>query len=113
VASVVAGAQRQRKANVAGYKATTHRSGLAWVDTEADASAAPAAADLVLELNCFVQGFAFLLLGKVFAIVFHAAMGCVAIRSALMAMAQIKPSSSRPTAVVTFLGSLPAMVSFL
>ena len=33
--------------------------------------------------------------------------------SALIAIAQIKPSSSRATAVVTFLRSLPAMVSFV
>ena len=64
---------------------------------------APAAADLVLELNGVVQGFAFSLVGKLLAFVFHAAIGCVVIRSALMAIAQIKPSSSRPIAVMTFL----------
>ena len=37
---------------------------------------APAAADLVLELDCLVQGFAFFLFGRVFVFVFHAAIGC-------------------------------------
>ena len=64
---------------------------------------APAAADLVLELNCLVQVFAFSLVGEFLLFVFHAAMGCVEARSALMAIAQIKPNSSRPTAVITFL----------
>ena len=73
---------------------------------------APAAADLVLELDCFVQGFCFFPGWKGFVFVFHAASGCVETRSALMAMAQIKPSSSRPTAVMILLGCLPAMLSF-
>ena len=64
---------------------------------------APAAADLVLELNCDVQGFAFSLVGEVFVFAFHAAMGCAETRSALIAIAQMKPNSSRPTAVITFL----------
>ena len=64
---------------------------------------APAAAEPVLELNRLVQGFCFSLVGKVFVFVFHAAIGCVIACSALRAMAQIKPSSSRATAVMTFL----------
>lgn len=64
---------------------------------------APAAADLVLELNWLFNVFAFPLVGKVFAFVFQAAMGCRQACSALTAMAQINPSSSRPTAVMTFL----------
>jgi hypothetical protein len=47
--------------------------------------------------------FAFSLVGKAFAFVLHAAIGCVEIPSALMAIAQMNPSSSRPTAVITFL----------
>ena len=63
-----------------------------------------AAADLVLELKCgLFKVFAFSLVGKVFAFVLHAAIGCVESCSALMAIAQINPSSSRPTAVITFL----------
>src|ERR1700757_2822435 len=37
---------------------------------------APAAADLVLELDCFVQGFAFSLLEGFLFLSSHAAMGC-------------------------------------
>ena len=66
---------------------------------------APAAADLVLEMDCLVQRFWFFPIWKVFDFVFscHAAMGCRRARSTLIAMAQMKPSSSRATAVVTFL----------
>jgi hypothetical protein len=74
---------------------------------------APAAAYLVLELNCVVQGCCFSLVRKVFGFVFHAAIGCWKVGSALMAIAQIKPSSSRPIAVMIFLWSLPAMTSFM
>jgi hypothetical protein len=64
---------------------------------------APAAADVVLELNSLLNAFVFSLVGKVFVFVFHAAVGCWKACSALMAIAQINPSSSRPTAVMIFL----------
>ena len=60
--------------------------------------------------------FCFFILGKVFAFVL--AFRQVAIRSllaasALVPMAQMKPSSSRPTAVMIFLWSLPAADSLI
>ena len=64
---------------------------------------APAAADPVLELDCLVQGFAFFLFGRFLFLSFHAAMGCWQAFSTFTPMAQIKPSSSRATAVMTFL----------
>ena len=45
----------------------------------------------------------FPLVGEVFVFVFHAAMDCWQACSALTPIAQTKPSSSRPTAVTTFL----------
>ena len=63
---------------------------------------APAAADHALELNCLVQSFCFSLLESFLFLIFHTAMGCRQVCSALTAIAQIKPSSSRPTAVMTF-----------
>ena len=67
---------------------------------------APAAADPVLELDNAIHGwivFAFSLFGRVLVLSFHAAMGCRQLASALIAMAQIKPSNSRATAVMIFL----------
>ena len=65
---------------------------------------APAAADPVLELNCLVQRFFFFpYLEGFWFLSFHAAMGCRQLASALIAMAQIKPSNSRATAVMIFL----------
>ena len=75
---------------------------------------APAAAGSVLELVVVVHGlgrFLFFILGKVFALVLafrQAAIRCLAAASALVPMAHTKPSSSRPTAVMIFLWSLPA-----
>ena len=68
---------------------------------------APAAAGPVLELDCAVHcgdGFCFFILWKVFAFAFvlalpQAATGSLLAASALTPMAQMKPSSSRPTAV--------------
>lgn len=57
--------------------------------------------------------FAFSLVGKVLLFGFHAAIGCRQACSAFTPMAQMNPSSSRPTAVMTFLWSLPAIVNFL
>ena len=42
---------------------------------------------------------------------FHAAIGCLLAVSTLTPMAQMKPSSSRPTAVITLRWSLPAAAS--
>ena len=71
---------------------------------------APAAADPVLELDNVVHGlirFAFSLFGEFLLLFFrsgHAAICCLqAIASALIPMAQMKPSSSRATAVMVFL----------
>jgi len=67
---------------------------------------APAAADLVLELDCLVQRLCFFLLGKVLFCLFvfrHTASCGVQACSALIEMAQIKPSSSRAIAVMIFL----------
>jgi hypothetical protein len=58
--------------------------------------------------------FAFFFLGKFFVFCIgsrQAAARCLTIVSALVPMAQMKPSSSRATAVVIFLWSLPAAVS--
>jgi hypothetical protein len=57
--------------------------------------------------------FCFFILSNVFAFAFvaafrQAAMRWLAAASALIPMAQMKPSNSRPTAVTTFLRSLPA-----
>jgi len=52
--------------------------------------------DLVLELDCLVQGFCFFPIGMFFVSLFSCSNWlCVETRWALMAMAQIKPSSSR------------------
>ena len=73
---------------------------------------APAAAGPVLELVAVVHRFCFcfFILWKVFAFAFafalvllQAAIGCLTAASALTPMAQMKPSSSRPTAVMIFL----------
>ena len=67
---------------------------------------APAAADPVFEWDNAIHGWivlAFSLLGKFLVLSFHAAMGCKQLASALMAMAQMKPSNSRATAVMIFL----------
>ena len=65
---------------------------------------APAAADLVLELDCLVQRFCFFLPGKVFVLSFRHTASCgLQACSALIEMAQIKPSSSRAIAVMIFL----------
>ena len=71
---------------------------------------APAAADPVLELEMVVHWlicFAFSLFGEVFCFCSfgsrHAAICCLQAASALIPMAQMKPSSSRPIAVMIFL----------
>ena len=71
---------------------------------------APAAAGAVLELGVAVHlsGFCFFILWKVSAFAFvlalrQAAMRSLPIASALIPIAQMKPSSSRPTAVMIFL----------
>ena len=61
---------------------------------------APAAADLVLEFELRCSMFLLFPSWKGF---FYAAIGCVEMLSALMAIAHMNPSSSRPTAVITFL----------
>ena len=68
---------------------------------------APAAAGSVLEFGYAVHGsvFCFFILWKVFAFAFVLALHQAAMRSLLSAsaltpMAQMKPSSSRPTAVM-------------
>ena len=68
---------------------------------------APPAAGSVLELGDAVHGcgFCFFIPWKVFAFAFvfvlrQAAIRCLAAVSALTPIAQIKPSSSRPTAVM-------------
>jgi hypothetical protein len=68
---------------------------------------APAAADPVLDLDNVVHelfGFCFFLLRKVFAFVLsgpgHAAICCLQAASALIPMAQMKPSSSRAITVM-------------
>jgi len=62
--------------------------------------------------------FCFFILWKVFAFAFVLVLPQAAIRSllaasALIPMAQMKPSSSRPTAVMIFLWSFPAAVSLI
>ena len=70
---------------------------------------APAAADPVLELDNVVHVsivFVFSLFGKFLLLFFryrHAAICCFEDASALIPMAQMKPSSSRATAVMVFL----------
>jgi hypothetical protein len=62
------------------------------------------------------QCFCFFILGNffAFALVFRqAARRCLTAASALVPMAQMKPSNSRPTAVMIFLRSLPAASSLL
>jgi hypothetical protein len=74
---------------------------------------APAAAGTVLDLDdVFHQlvRFCFFLLREVFAFS-QAAVRCLTVASALVPMAQIKPRSSRPTAVTIFLLSLPVAAS--
>ena len=78
---------------------------------------APAAAGSVLEFGGVVHSsgcFCFFILWKVFAFAVafrQAAIRCLAAASALIPMAQMKPNSSRPTAVMIFLWSLPAAAS--
>jgi hypothetical protein len=75
---------------------------------------APAAAGSVLEFGGVVHSwgrFCSFILWNVFAFAFvfasrQAAIGCLAAVSALIPMAQMKPNSSRPTAVMIFLWSL-------
>ena len=82
---------------------------------------APAAADPVLELDNVVHGsicFCFFLIWKVLCFCSfgssHAAICCLqAVASALIPMAQIKPSSSRAIAVMVFLCSLPRAISVM
>jgi hypothetical protein len=81
---------------------------------------APAAADPVLELDSVFHRlvcFCFFLHWKAFAFCLcdfrHAAIRCAQAASALIPMAQMKPSSSRATAVMTFLCSLPRPISFI
>ena len=75
---------------------------------------APAAAGPVLELVVVVHWlgrFCFFILGKVFAFVLafrQTTIRSLLAASALVPMAHTKPSSSRPTAVMIFLWSLPA-----
>ena len=69
---------------------------------------APAAADRALELDSVIHGLnGFSFFGKFLLLFFvfgHAAICCLqAMASALIAMAQMKPSNSRATAVMTFL----------
>jgi len=68
--------------------------------------------------SLFMSQFLFFHSWKVFAFAFvfvlalcQAAICCVTAVSALTPMAQMKPSSSRPTAVMIFLWSLPAAAS--
>ena len=77
---------------------------------------APAAAGSVLELGDAVHWFGFFILWKVFAFAFvvafcQAAIRCLTAASALTPIAQMKPTNSRPTAVIIFLWSFPAAAS--
>ena len=78
---------------------------------------ASAAAGSVLEFGGAVHllgCFCFFILKNVFAFAFafrQAAIRCLTTVSALVPMAQMKPNSSRATAVVIFLLSLPAAAS--
>jgi hypothetical protein len=80
---------------------------------------APAAADPVFELDCAVHRcsvFAFSLFGRFLFLPFgsgQAARCRVQADSALIPMAQMNPISSRPIAVMVFLRSLPAAISFM
>ena len=78
---------------------------------------APAAAGSAFELGDAVHwsGFCFFIPGKVFVFAFalvvafrQATIGCLAAASALIPIAQTKPSNSRPTAVMILRWSLPA-----
>ena len=74
---------------------------------------APAAAGSVLEFgDAFhrLVRFCFFILRKVVAFL-QAAIRCLAVDSALVPIAQMKPNSSRPTAVTIFLLSLPVAAS--
>ena len=80
---------------------------------------APAAAGPVLELSSVIHSlivFVFSFWGKFLLLLncffCHAAICSLPAVSALIPMAQTKPSSSRPTAVMIFFLSLPAAVSF-
>ena len=53
--------------------------------------------------NALFKVLLFSFFGEFLFFAFHAAMGCVETRSALMAIAQMKPNSSRQNAVITFL----------
>jgi hypothetical protein len=80
---------------------------------------ASAAAGSVLEFGGAVHSlgcFCFFILWNVFAFAFafvfpQAAIRCLTTVSALVPIAQMKPNSSRATAVVIFLLSLPAAAS--
>jgi hypothetical protein len=76
---------------------------------------ASAAAGSVLDLDDDFHPlvhFCFFILRKVFAFAFsQAAIRCLTVVSALVPMAQMKPNSSRPTAVTIFLLSLPVAAS--
>ena len=76
---------------------------------------ASAAAGSMLEFSDDVHrwgGLCFFILRAVFAFC-QAAIRCLAIVSALVPMAQMKPNSSRATAMVIFLLSLPAAASLM
>ena len=80
---------------------------------------ASAAAGSVLEFGGVIHSFCFSFFGTFLPLPFHwldrsfcqAAIRFLAAASALTPMAQINPSSSRPTAVTIFLWSLPAAAS--
>jgi hypothetical protein len=78
---------------------------------------APAAAGSVLELVYAIHWIGpslFFILWKAFVFVVassQAAICCLTVASALVPMAQMKPSSSRPTAVTILRWSLPAAAS--
>jgi hypothetical protein len=80
---------------------------------------ASAAAGSVFEMGDIVHGlkvFGFFIFRNVFVFFLwfpQAAACCLTIVSALVPMAQMKPSSSRVTAVTIFLWSLPAAPSFI
>ncbi len=67
-----------------------------------------------LEFTVHLSVFCFFILWKVFAFVLalrQAAIGSLLAASALIPIAQMKPSSSRPTAVMILRWSLPAAAS--
>ena len=76
---------------------------------------AQTAAGSALEMGDTVHGSCFFLLWKVlvFAFVFYAAVRWLTIISALVPIAQMKPNSSRATAIAIFLWSLPAAASLM